>query len=96
MYTRLKYGGDGLQYNYSVFLCDSVEDISTLPKNTGKGVTCSVGSKAFIADGSESYILSNSGEWVIDLTSSSSGGSGGDISKDNIASLDETKEYIGI
>lgn len=67
MITRLKYGGDGLPYNYSEFICDSMDDIENLPTSSAGGLTydvCSVGSKAYIVNDSSTHILNNQDEWV--------------------------------
>lgn len=95
-FTRIRYGGTGVPNNYSIFLCDGTEDISSLPTNT-EGVTgkCSYGSKAYVIESSDdsntvsTYILDNSNTWV-KLSRSSSNG----ISPDNIATLEEIKDYL--
>lgn len=89
MFTIIKRGGDGRQSNYMEFLCDSISDLDNLPSLGFSG--CAVSSKAFVMSSQKTYIIDNSGEWN-ELTA---GGSDG-ISKDYIASVDDTKNYFNI
>lgn len=69
-----------------VYLCDTADDISSLPTNTTTGVeqdgdtvsdeVCGIGSLATDASSGDIYILNASGKWV-KKKSGSSGGSGG-------------------
>jgi len=92
MFTITKRGGDGKPSNYMEFMCDSVSDLENLPPLGFNG--CVASSKAFIMETQKTYIIDNSGEWN-ELTISGSG-SGGGISEDYIASVDETKNYLNI
>lgn len=93
MFTRVKYGGIGLPYNYSYFLCDSASDIADLPINANGVSGCSFASKAFVIETQETYILSNNNTWVL---LSSSGSNGSSIGTDNVASVSEVRDYLGI
>ena len=88
MITTIKQGGDGRPFNYMEFMCDSSSDLQNLPALGSNG--CSVASKAFLMDTQKTYILDNTGIWK-EITSS-----GGGISEDNIASVDETKDFLNI
>lgn len=88
MITTIKQGGDGRPFNYMEFMCDSSSDLQNLPALGSSG--CSVASKAFLMDTQKTYILDNTGTWQ-EVTSS-----GGGISEDNIASVDETKNFLNI
>lgn len=90
-YTRIKYGGDGMPYNYSEFMCDAESDLSSLPIS-GNGEGCAIASKAFVVATQKKYILNNSREWV-ELTSS---GSSSEIDSDSIATVSEVTDYLGI
>lgn len=92
-FSRIKYGGDGLPYNYSQFLCDEESDLSSLPVNAGGAGSCSFGSKAFVLETQKNYILGNDNTWS-EVTASGSGG--GSIDSDSIASVDEVLDYLGI
>lgn len=89
MITTIKQGGDGRPFNYMEFMCDSSSDLQNLPALGSNG--CSVASKAFLMDTQKTYILDNIGTWK-EITSSGGGG----ISEDNIASVDETKDFLNI
>ena len=68
MWKRLQYGGDGLPYNYSLFICDSTSDLDDLPKNLpGCKQRCCFGSRAIVVGENKKYILNLSNEWVEDL-----------------------------
>lgn len=81
--------------NYAKFVCDTLDDIETLPNEKNPSYenndnkTCGIGSIAFIVSTNEKYILNNENEWKF------FGGtnSGDDI---EIATLDETKEFLNI
>ena len=88
MITTIKQGGDGRPFNYMEFMCDSSSDLQNLPALGSNG--CSVASKAFLMDTQKTYILDNTGTWQ-EVNSS-----GGGISEDNIASVDETKDFLNI
>ncbi len=88
MITTIKQGGDGRPFNYMEFMCDSSSDLQNLPALGSNG--CSVASKAFLMDTQKTYILDNTGTWQ-EVTSS-----GGGISEDSIASVDETKNFLNI
>lgn len=88
MITTIKQGGDGRPFNYMEFMCDSSSDLQNLPALGSSG--CSVASKAFLMDTQKTYILDNTGTWQ-EVTSN-----GGGISEDNIASVDETKNFLNI
>lgn len=88
MITTIKQGGDGRPFNYMEFMCDSSSDLQNLPALGSNG--CSVASKAFLMDTQKTYILDNTGTWK-EITSS-----GGGISEDSIASVDETKNFLNI
>lgn len=92
MITTIKHGGDGRPFNYMEFLCDSSSDLQNLPALGSDG--CSAGSKAFLMDTQKTYILDNTGTWQ--EVTSSGGSSGGGIGQDQIASLDETKNFLDI
>ena len=92
MITTIKQGGDGRPFNYMEFMCDSSSDLQNLPALGSNG--CSVASKAFLMDTQKTYILDNTGTWQ-EVTSSGGSGGGG-ISEDNIASIDETKNFLNI
>ena len=93
MFTIIKRGGDGRQFNYMEFMCDSASDLEDLPNIGFKG--CAVSSKAFVMDTQKVYIIDNSGEWN-ELTSTGSGDGGGGISEDYIASINEVRDYLNI
>ena len=88
MITTIKQGGDGRPFNYMEFMCDSSSDLQNLPALGSNG--CSVASKAFLMDTQKTYILDNTGTWQ-EVASS-----GGGISEDNIASVEETKNFLNI
>lgn len=55
------------------FLCDTSDDINTLPTSLAEGTggktkydnqLCSAGSKAYITSENESYILNNQDNWI--------------------------------
>lgn len=94
MYTRICYGKRDMLYNYSEFVCDTVDDIENLPTTRKKGIdkaTCSVGSKVLVIETKETYILNNSDVWVL-----YNGNIGNDDTSVEYASIDETKTYLGI
>lgn len=92
MYTIIKYGGDGKPYNYTEFLCDSADDVATLPVTTKGSTGCAIGSKAYISSTGDVYILNNSNTWA--AVSSSSSGS--EIDSDSIATLNEVTNYLNL
>ena len=88
MYRVVRRTGDifGDEPHVCEFVCDTSDDVATLPTSIGEGTggkskydnqKCSAGSTAIIAtnSGSNSYILNNSDEWI--AQSSGSSGSGG-------------------
>lgn len=86
MFVRFKYGGNGLPYNYSEFLCESETDMSGIDISK-----CSVGSKSLVFDGYGVYILDNTMTWVLFNNDKSDSGS---ISDDEIATTQELINYI--
>lgn len=98
MYNRIRYGGDGLQYNFSEFLCDSVSDLASLPTNLGgTNGKCSFGSKAFVLESNTTYVLNNNNEWVVlQISSNTSSGSSGSVDSSNIATVSEVMDYLNI
>ena len=72
MWTRLK----DMPFNYSKFICDSEDDIKSLPTNIKSAngyAPCSVGSIAIVADGvGKKYILNNNSEWKLFTDSAAS------------------------
>ena len=88
MYRVVRRTGDifGDEPHVCEFVCDTSDDVATLPTSIAEGTggkskydnqKCSAGSTAIIAtnSGSNSYILNNSDEWIVQ--SSGSSGSGG-------------------
>lgn len=83
-------------YNMAEFLCDYQSDVADLPTD------CGVGSKAFVIENSNVYILNGSKIWILQSTtgneSSSSGENnsydGGDLD-DNFSSSGENNLYDG-
>ena len=98
MWTRIKYGGnDGFVSNHSVFICDTEDDIKTLPTdkvisniNNDKR-TCSIGSTARVSDVGKKFFLNSKSEWEEFKDKVSI-----DISDLNVATSDDTKSYLGI
>ena len=79
MYKVLKRTGDvfGDEPDVCDFLCDTSDDIATLPNSTAEGTggkseydnqLCSAGSKAYITSENESYILNNQDNWIKQLS----------------------------
>ena len=90
MYRVVRRTGDifGDEPHVCEFVCDTSDDVATLPTSIGEGTggkskydnqKCSAGSTAIIAtnSGSNSYILNNSDEWIAQSSGSGSGGSSG-------------------
>ena len=86
MFIRLKHGGRWLPHNYSEYLCESKTDMSNIDTSS-----CSVGSKSFVLNGYEIYILNNTNTWVLYETS---GFDPADISDYDIATVQELINYI--
>ena len=69
MWFKIVYGKNGMPYNYSEFICDTDDDIATLPTNVNPTKTnepcstCSIGSKAFVIESKFLYMLNNEGKW---------------------------------
>ena len=80
-----------------LFICDDVEDISSLPTNSASGIKqegdtvsdelCGIGSLATVASNGDVYVLNASGRWVKKKSGSSSGGGSGSGGN---AQIDET------
>lgn len=92
MFTDICFGMTGKPYLYREFICDGESDIQDLPTEKDK---IAIGSKALIVDTKKVYILNNAREWkeVLDYTSTASGSSGINV---DIATVDETKTFLGI
>ena len=81
MIVRIRYGGRDNPFNYSNFVCDTMNDINDLPTNKKTGEngleTCSIGSKAIVIENREQYILNGNNEWKLlkNYKSQSGGGS---------------------
>lgn len=58
-----------LHYGVQKYLCDTEEDINSLPTNT------TAGSMAFVIETETTYILTNNKKWVV--SSAAAGGGGG-------------------
>lgn len=89
MYNAVK-NGNVYDYNYKKFVCDAISDMNAI-----KTEKLAAGSTALVlnaGDGQALYILSNEKKWVL----YSAGGSTGGLSSDDIASLEDTQEYLGI
>lgn len=70
MWSRLIYGKADMPYNYSEFICDEESDIATLPTTVHLEYNsncehCSVGSRAYVVETNNSYILNNKNEWKL-------------------------------
>lgn len=86
------------------YICDSTEDLDLLPTDLSKGknngfldenLRCGIGSKAYMNDAI--YMLAPNHQWVASGSQGGSSGSGGsDINADDIATLDEAKDFLGI
>lgn len=69
MWYLFGYGGKNVPYNFSRFICDTVDDLAELPtahsnSYTDPSVTkCSVGSLAKVVEDQTMYILNNNDEW---------------------------------
>lgn len=91
MYNAVK-NGNVYDYNYKKFVCDTISDMNAI--ETEK---LAAGSTALVlnAEGEQAlYILSNQKKWVV--YPAPTGGSAGGIGYDDIASLEDTQEYLGI
>lgn len=96
MWTRLCYGmGKDMPFNYSKFICDSEDDIKSLPTNikSANGCEpCSVGSIAIVADGvGKKYILNNNNEWKLFTDSA---GSAASVESISFAEIDALENII--
>lgn len=92
MYNAVK-NGNVYDYNYKKFVCDTIGDMNAI-----KTEKLAAGSTALVlnAEGEQAlYILSNQKKWVV-YSAPTGGGSAGGISYDDIASLEDTQEYLGI
>ena len=69
MYKIIRNDSD-ISYGVKVFVCDTVEDIPTLP-------ACEMGSKVFVIGTTTTYIKDGANHWIVLPTggTSSSGGS---------------------
>lgn len=90
MFTDICFGANGKSHLYREFICDYESDIQDLPTDREK---ISVGSKALIVETKKVYILNNVREWKEISGYNSSGSSGIDA---DIATVDETKTFLGI
>lgn len=91
MYNAVK-NGNTFDYNYKKYVCDTVSDMNAIETRH-----LAAGSTAIVlnADGVQKvYILSNAKEWVPYSVTTS--GSIGGLDSDDIASLEDTQEYLGI
>lgn len=61
-----------IAYDIKRFIVDFTSDITDLPTN------CAPGSTAFVIENSQKFMLNNNRIWVKVITSSGSGGSGGE------------------
>lgn len=92
MYNAVK-NGNVYDYNYKKFICDTVSDMNAI--NTDK---LAAGSTAIVLkSGSKQalYILSNEKQWVL-YSAPTGGSSTGGLGSNDIASLEDTQEYLGI
>ena len=92
MYNAVKKG-NVYDYNYKKFVCDTISDMNAI--ETEK---LAAGSTALVlnAEGEQAlYILSNQKKWVV-YSAPTGGDSAGGIGYDDIASLEDTQEYLGI
>ena len=92
MYNAVK-NGNVYDYNYKKFVCDTISDMNAI-----KTEKLAAGSTALVlnAEGKQTlYILSNQKKWVV-YSAPADGGSAGGIGYDDIASLEDTQEYLGI
>lgn len=101
MWTRICYGKKDMPFNYSEFICDTEDDLDSLPTNEkydgGLKATCSIGSIATVIEPRKKYILNNQNKWEVLLNFVSTGSSDDtDTSSLDIASLEEVKEYLNI
>lgn len=72
-------------YNAADFLCDYESDVANLPTNRGAG------SKAYVIENGNRYILNNQHQWVLQPASSSGGsGSGSTPGEGDIVVLGES------
>lgn len=93
MYNTVK-SGNVYDYNYKKFVCDTISDMDAI--NTEE---LAAGSSAIVLKaetGQAIYILSNEKKWIPYSTPASSGGATGGLDFDNIASVEDTQEYLGI
>lgn len=92
MYNAVK-NGNVYNYNYKKFVCDTIADMNDI--ETEK---LAAGSSVIVlkADGGQkTYVLSNAKEWVQYSAPAGSGSVSG-LGADDIASLEDTREYLGI
>ena len=81
MWTRICYGKQDMPFNYSEFICDTEDDLDSLPTNekyTGKNpmlVSCAIGSEAIVVNSRTKYILNNDNKWELLIDYVSTGGS---------------------
>ena len=78
MYKIIRNDSD-ISYGVKIFVCDTVEDIPTLP-------ACEMGSKVFVIGTTTTYIKDGANHWIIlpaGSNSSSGGSSNPSIPSDN-------------
>lgn len=92
MYNAVK-NGNVYDYNYKKFVCDTISDMNAI-----KTEKLAAGSTALVlnAEGGQAlYILSNQKKWVV-YSAPAGGSSTGGLGYDDIASLEDTQDYLGI
>lgn len=92
MYTSFQNGND-IVFNRKKFICDTMQDLNEI-----KTELLAAGSGAIVLDAGggkqQRYILSNGKKWVQYNLPETSGTGGGGSSVD-VASVDETLEFLG-
>ena len=88
MYNAVK-NGNAFDFNSKKFVCDTAADMYAIDVSK-----IASGSTALVIETSEVYILSNAKEWK--KWTSTSGGSVGCLTADDIASVSDTSGYLDI
>lgn len=61
-YSYVKFATDGQAFGYAELICDTKDDISSLPTERAD---IAVGSKCFCVETGETYILTNARVWGV-------------------------------
>ena len=75
-YKAIKAFGSTQGLTKRIFICDSVDDVESLPTNKKMGTKqdgdtvsdelCAIGSRAEVTDTGDVYVLSANSEWIFD------------------------------